>query len=274
MEAATRIKHGPLARTGPVIVGLDGSDSAIDAVVLGRRLAEALGRSAVLTHVRPLHSFDGFNQLVAERLATATDRTQVLPARSVTAGLTAFARKEDASAIVVGVGTTGARLLKRSCVPVAVAPAGYAQSEAGVAEIGVGFDGSEDSRAALAWAAAAARGEGSRLRIIGVHEPVPIDRLALTGGLASPAFSTVVREQQEKRLAIGAAEFGEGLAVEPELRDGTISDVLVDASENLDLLVVGTRGLGRVRGAVLGSVSAAVIQAAQSPVVVVPSATR
>jgi nucleotide-binding universal stress UspA family protein len=284
METTTPIRYRQQAKTGPVIVGLDDSDSALDAIALGRRLADALGSSAVLTHVRPLHVLDGFSAVVAERLATATDRTQVLPARSVTAGLTAFARREEAAAIVVGSsaksvlgrllpGGTGARLLRRSSVPVAVAPAGYAETETRIAEIGVGFDGSEDSRAALAWAAAAARDGGSTLRIIGVHEPVPIDRLALTGGLASPAFSAAVREQQEKRLAIGATELADGLAVEPELRDGTITDALIDASETLDLLVLGTRGLGRLRGAVLGSVSAAVVEAARSPVVVVPSAT-
>ena len=42
----------------------------------------------------------------------------------------------------------------------------------------------------------------------------------------------------------------------------------------LDLLVLGTRGLGRIRGAVLGSVSAAVVRAAHSPVVVVPTLAR
>lgn len=285
METATIPGRPRPATSGPVIVGVDESDAALDAIALGRLLAEALGRGVLLTHVHPLQGFDGLGDTTAERLATATDRTQVLPARSVAAGLTDLARREDAAAIVVGssgrsalgrlfAGDTASRLLARPPVPVAVAPAGYAGSETGIAAVGCGFDGSDDSRAALAWAAAAARGGDSTLRIIGVHEPVPVDRLSVTAGAGSPAFSAAVREQSARQLAIGAAELGNGLTVARDLRDGPIADVLVDASESLDLLVLGTRGLGRVRGAILGSVSAAVVRAARSPVVVVPGTAR
>jgi len=244
MDTATISQQSSRATTGPVIVGLDEASAATDAVVLGQALAEALG-------------------------------SELVPARSAAKGLRALAEQEGASAIVIGSASasTLGRLVAGSTIPVAVAPAGYSETtDPRIAAIGVGFDGSETSRAALRWASAVARAADATLRIIGVHEPVPVDRFTLTKALASPPFSAVVREQQEKRLTIGAAEVGDGIAVEPQLRDGTAADVLVDASQTLDLVVLGTRGLGRIRGAILGSVSDAVVRAAHSPVVVIPSA--
>jgi nucleotide-binding universal stress UspA family protein len=44
---------------------------------------------------------------------------------------------------------------------------------------------------------------------------------------------------------------------------------LVDRSTDAALLVVGSRGLGSVRGALMGSVSAEVLRHAQSPVAVI-----
>jgi nucleotide-binding universal stress UspA family protein len=298
MTTATIPQESSRATTGPVIVGIDHSSAALDAIVLGHTLADALGRSAVLAHVYPLNNSEArapfavlenapqdLRDAVAARRSSAGDRTELVRGRSAAKGLRALAVREEAAAIVVGsssastlgrilLGTTGESLAGDSAIPVAVAPAGYAETEPRIAAIGCGFDGSETSRAALRWAGATARAADATLRVIGVHEPMPSDRFALTSWLRTPAFSAVVREQQERRLEIGAVEFADGLAVEPQLRDGTTADVLIDASATLDLLVLGTRGLGRIRGAALGSVSAAVVRAAHSPVVVVPSPAR
>jgi nucleotide-binding universal stress UspA family protein len=53
--------------------------------------------------------------------------------------------------------------------------------------------------------------------------------------------------------------------------DGDPVTVLVDAArEGIDLLFVGSRGYGRLRGVLLGSVSAELIRSAPCPVVAVP----
>ena len=283
MHTATISSHSPLTATGPVVVGVDDSSEALDALVLGYALSNALGRGAVLAHVHAVHDFEApspndfiarspshIQELVGARRLTSSDHAELVPGRSAAKGLRSLAAREDAAAVVVGRGRTGEWLLGRSSVPVVAAPTGYADSTPHVATVGAAFDGSENSRAALHWAAAVARAAGATLRVIGVHEPVPLERLALTRGLSSEPFGAVVREQQERRLAIAAAEVEDGLDVEVALRDGTTVDELVEASRELDLLVVGTRGLGLFRGAAPGRVSAAVMRSAHAPVAAVP----
>ena len=60
------------------------------------------------------------------------------------------------------------------------------------------------------------------------------------------------------------------MTVERHVEEGPAADVIVDASEDADLIVVGTRGRGAIATLVLGSTSQAVIHHAGRPVVVVP----
>lgn len=55
------------------------------------------------------------------------------------------------------------------------------------------------------------------------------------------------------------------------VRDGDYADEILDAADELgvDLIVVGSRGLGKVRGAILGSVSQKVLHHAKQTVVAV-----
>lgn len=59
--------------------------------------------------------------------------------------------------------------------------------------------------------------------------------------------------------------------VQTETRNGDYADEILDAAEEqeADLIVVGSRGLGVVRGAVLGSISQKVLHYAAQTVVAV-----
>ena len=157
-----------------VIVGVDGRPGGRDAAELGAKLA-ALGGRVSLAHVYPdlrpapvgvlaAEQQHALELLDRERAATGVDAEIVgVAAGSVGAGLHQLAEQRSADLIVVGSCSRGpvGRLmlgddrqasLEGAPCAVAVAPAGYASHPAPIARIGVAYDGSPESRAALALA--------------------------------------------------------------------------------------------------------------------------
>jgi nucleotide-binding universal stress UspA family protein len=146
----------------------------------------------------------------------------------------------------------------------------------------VGVDGSEASLAALRFAADEARLRGARLTVVHawimpVFESVPDPFLVEYSGPidADPeatinamrgAAETVIDEAVE---ALG--EGAHGLEIERAVIEDRPERALVDAAEEAELLVVGSRGHGRLHNLVLGSVSHYCVQHARCPVEVVPS---
>jgi nucleotide-binding universal stress UspA family protein len=143
------------------------------------------------------------------------------------------------------------------------------------------FDGSEGSRAALG--AASRRLRPGRAVVLTVWETVAlrVATRAFAGGM------TVLNEQElddrEQAAARAAAEDGarrareRGWDAEARLARAETSEwrAIVDVADEIDagLIVCGTRGLGGLRGLVLGSVSHAVLQHAGRPVLIAPVPT-
>ncbi len=103
-------------------------------------------------------------------------------------------------------------------------------------------------------------------------EPVPVDLAA-----AAPEIDTANRKRAAALAEAGAARALEaGLAARPLSVDGAqgAPAAILQAARELDadVVVVGTRGLGGVKSYLLGSISHAVLQHADRPVLVVPSA--
>lgn len=131
----------------------------------------------------------------------------------------------------------------------------------------VGIDGSEHSQHALQWAVNQAQGRDVTIRAIGAWQ-VPV----VGGGwtmvipdfseVETANFASVSRQVQDVAAS--------GVTVVPESVQGHPANTLIDAAEDAALLVVGGRGLGRVQGALLGSVSHRCVNRATAPVAVVP----
>ena len=117
-----------------------------------------------------------------------------------------------------------------------------------------GVDRSSHARAAARLAGVLARRLGLGLQL--VHVVDSDARPASGGGIA--ALQAVMRENLDLS----------GAAV--QLKTGVISDVLAEAGHGAALLVIGTRGEGALRQALLGSVAAQLTRDPASPVVVVP----
>ena len=134
----------------------------------------------------------------------------------------------------------------------------------------VGVDGSPSSRTALNWAAAEAADHGADLVVLNVwgHTLLP------PTGSVSVSERYVPDESQrtaEDLVKLIKEELGEDppVVVQPRVKEGNPAKVLIEQSEDADLLVVGTRGHGGFRGLVLGSVSQHVTGYAKCPVIVV-----
>jgi nucleotide-binding universal stress UspA family protein len=133
----------------------------------------------------------------------------------------------------------------------------------------VGFDDSHGARAALEWALAEAKRHQARITLLHAHllEVAWIDRADVT------RWSEMERRAAEAALAKAVvAVQTPGVELEARVVEGNPVDVLIDASRDADLLVVGSRGRGGVVGLLLGSVSQRCVERAHCPVVVVPAA--
>ncbi|MFI8521220.1 universal stress protein [Streptomyces sp. NPDC085481] len=132
-------------------------------------------------------------------------------------------------------------------------------------QVTVGLDGSKESLAAVGWAAAEAVLREVPLRLVHVEEwpNTPEAPLPYARTLAERAESLLRKEADRAR------KDHPGLEVLTERARGRAAEELTAAANEADLTVLGSRGLGGVRGFIVGSVSLAVVGAARQPVVLV-----
>lgn len=130
----------------------------------------------------------------------------------------------------------------------------------------VGVDGSESAKHALRWAQRLADGEGASLDVIGAWLPLN------SYGVAALPMEYSPKDDLEKALTDTVDEvFGAHRPAGLQVRavQGGAAHVLIDASADALMVVVGSRGRGGFRGLLLGSVSASVAEHATCPVLVV-----
>jgi len=135
----------------------------------------------------------------------------------------------------------------------------------------VGIDGSPASWEALQTLRSLALPE-EVLLVHAVDPSVPIVAAGAEVFLASaPDLEKILRERGEALLTRAADCAPKGAEVTRHLITGSPADVILTVAERemVELVVVGARGLGRVRELVLGSVSHRVIDHAHCPVMVV-----
>ena len=140
----------------------------------------------------------------------------------------------------------------------------------GVKPVIVGYDGSEQSKVAILWAAKTAERRRAPLHVIAVtewDEPIPALRNEEMAGQAARRGQTLADEgsrlvrEQTATLTITAL----GLV-------GNVARILVEQSAAAQLLVVGRSGARKQRGALPGSVAYTVANQAACPVAVVRGA--
>jgi nucleotide-binding universal stress UspA family protein len=125
-------------------------------------------------------------------------------------------------------------------------------------------DGSQSSFEALQCALRLGALAGCTVRAIAVWQPVPFG--SWTTSLYQPAADAAALLTAVVDRACGDDVPDWFTATTTQ---GAPSDVLIDGSKNADLLIVGTRGRGKVAGLLLGSVSSSCVGSATCPVLVV-----
>lgn len=184
-------------------------------------------------------------------------------------------RSREATMVVVGatghgrfpglrLGSTSDRLLTDAACPVVVV-----RGPDGEGPVVVGVDGSPDSARVIRWAAEEAACRDRRLYAVSAWEAPTLALWAFNDD--SPYFARFA-EQQADRLeeALAAVDTHE-LHVERRVVEGSAAGAILDVEEEVGagLVVVGSRGMASVPGALLGSVSRQVAHHAQGPVLVV-----
>jgi len=130
----------------------------------------------------------------------------------------------------------------------------------------VGVDGSQPSQQAFRWAAHLAATFGARLDAVTAWDfpasygwgPVPSDW--------DPA-QDMHKALDETVTTVFGVQPPPGLR--REVREGGAAEVLIEASRDATMLVVGSRGHGGFTGLLLGSVSSKVAEHASCPVLII-----
>lgn len=130
------------------------------------------------------------------------------------------------------------------------------------------FDGSEHSSKAAKLAGEICRSMSSDLWLITVFDPIP-------GYIGQPYLDQAIAQRMETAEAVlkdAVVQIGEITGkMTTELLEGPVAEAIlgvIDARE-IDLVIMGTRGLSRLQGLVVGSQSQKVIQHATCPVMLV-----
>ena len=138
-------------------------------------------------------------------------------------------------------------------------------------EVIAGYDGSADSELALHWAARDARDRGVTLTVCHAWAP---EELSL---VFEPAMFELARSHGEKIVNRGvehARPFAGRGGVQPLLVSGPPVRVLCERSGANTMVVVGSRGRGRLAGLLLGSVAWQLAGHGQGRMVIVREAAR
>jgi len=136
------------------------------------------------------------------------------------------------------------------------------------ASIIVALDGSEQSLLALDHARAIAESFGSKLFLVhafprtsDLRDSIEYNNLVALRTKVGQAIIEAARKQLGETI----------IEVEEDLLEGPAADAILSAAaiRNCDLIVMGSRGMGSLKGMVFGSVSTKISQYAPCPVMVV-----
>jgi nucleotide-binding universal stress UspA family protein len=124
----------------------------------------------------------------------------------------------------------------------------------------VPVDGSDNSYRALDAALLLKEKLGSSITVVNVIEQVPITHIE-SEKLLSELLEAYKKENQEILSKCSNIATEKGLSIKTLLLQGNPASVILDYSkkEKFDLVIVGSRGMGKFKQLILGSVSSKIV---------------
>lgn len=275
-----------------VVVGVDGSDEAMDAVAWAAEEAALRHRPLRVVHafLWPAYGAGGafmYDPAVtdlrdaADAVATAATEhaKKVAPELECTgevvpgpAAPTLIRESDGAELLVVGsrglggftgllVGSVGVTVAAHAASPVVVVRPRTSGQGAGAGRVVVGVDGSETAAHAVRFAFdQATRRRVGLAAVYGGEGDVPAADPDAAHEAGARLLADALAECRERYPDVDVAE---------HVMPGPPAQALVNAGEGALLVVVGSRGRGGFRGLLLGSVSQALLHHAPGPVAIV-----
>ncbi|GAA2243881.1 MULTISPECIES: universal stress protein [Kitasatospora] len=278
--------------TDPVIVGYDGFERSLRALIWAAHDAALHGCPLYIVHVLPAWEMDfpfhppGRWQSASRRGAAILAEAEAMVREShpdLDVGCQQLSGSpsevlcsvsKQARNVVLGArgegglgnllfGSVGLQVAGHADGPVVV----VGQLTTGHHRVVVGTDGSPHSVSAMEFAFDEASLRGTRLQVLRVWQmPVPAE--APERELVPEDVEAEQRREVEEQLA-GLRKKYPDVEIETELVRGKAAPALVRASDRADLAVVGSRGRGGFHGLALGSVGHALLHYGTCPIAVV-----
>lgn len=298
--ALTTSTHPPFqvpTRLDRIAVGVAPTPESHDGIVLGAAIAAATGAELMLVAIEPDLALvvpgvnrrrirsETENLLKRMRAAYAPNARVTIDSDLSTArGLRRIIAREHRQLLVAGSSRQGPsgevtmsrrtrQLLHDMPCGLAIAPRGLSDQPAlTLRRIGVGYDGGEESEAALSTAAAIAAGCGAEL----VVRTVVDDRIPLLGwyrlwtATLQECWQEVV-DDEVQRMHDQLDSVTSGLdRVEPQILRGRPGPSLRQLSGEVDLLVIGSRRWGPVARLLLGGAGETLTEGSRCSLLMVP----
>lgn len=288
--------------TSPIVVGVAGDGAGDSALLWAARTAARTGTSLVVVHASDPESFaarvTGAEMMAITAVLEAEEETvreleQRVAALARELGISArvdavrgspvsalLEHQDEAAVIVVGTGAKGALeefilgstslgVAAHARCPVVVINPGVDLDALDHGRIGVAVDGSADSRRAARAALALAELTGARVSAVTTWYMEMVNGFVVT----EPDSQEWVQLEADRRAIVEEVlaplrDRYPDVEVDVEVVRGPVVMTLRDYSMQCDVLVVGSRGLGGIRGRLLGSVSQRMMRTASCPVLV------
>lgn len=271
-----------------VLVGVDGRPTGRDAIALASRLIDPDGK-LTLAHVHggsmhPAHAVNpgllreereaSAKLLERERADTDLD-AELVSIAGASPGRALHQRAEEQHADLLVVGSCSRGVLGRTMLgddtrsalggapcAIAIAELGYSEQPTPLAKIGVGYDGSPESKLALQTArevAQATRASVEALQVVGLPA---YGYMGIGPALLGEGFDVMLKEADDRMKELPDAH---GHAV-----CGLVGEELAAFAKKVDLLILGSRGYGPMKRMMFGSTSGYLERHARCSLLVLP----